>query len=562
MKKQIKIRFWGIIFISILCFSSCTWEKEYKQAALRSLQPDTDLILVPFPYNIFDKDARESITLSHYSQEELKQILLEHDLSWEELKQTWGWDEKEQHFEKEVNYTSHYTNYPYDINIPLWIYGPKWFRNGVYSDKIFQQHIPSIYSKILQYDFANKLDLKDYDKIFRITHAKPEIIVTLVVDQGGEQLYKAHPNAFPFLKSFKNETAFFKNARVAHLEAHTAVGHAAIGTGSFPKDMRTFSNEVYTWEEGKMQARTVYQGENSSLDLSNFRTLSLADAWDRDNKNKPIIISQCYAARASIGMAGHGLEIPSFLNNENVPDKDFVYWENNKSLHWDTYEKAYSVPQISKGIDFYDFYLSKKENLQSSFVAANRLDFTKQMHGFQASEFQVLLDGETFRNTLEKELILTENYKDGVTDLAYVTLKATDAVGHMYGWESQESEKILAATDREIRKIFDFLRSYYGESFILIVTADHGAAPMPEVSQGQFLTHEAFFQELGELLPEKERQHLSIVKWVTHSHLSLNREVMSQFQITEDQVVEKIKSIETKSKPFFRRVWNRKDLGL
>jgi hypothetical protein len=53
-------------------FSSCSWEESYKNAAKRSLQPDTDLILVPYPYNIFDKEVRESITLSHYTQEELK----------------------------------------------------------------------------------------------------------------------------------------------------------------------------------------------------------------------------------------------------------------------------------------------------------------------------------------------------------------------------------------------------------------------------------------------------------------------------------------------------------
>jgi len=560
MGKKSSNRIVTFIIIFLFLLSSCSWEENYKSSAKRSLQPDTDLILVPYPYNIFDKHVRESITLSHYTQEEIKEILLEHDLSWEELKLTWGWDEKEEHFEREVNYTSHYTNYSYDINIPIWIYGPKWFQSGIYSDQIFQQVIPSIYSHVLNYNFENYLTLEKYEKIFKKTNFVPEIIVTIVVDQGGEQLYKAHPNAFPFLKQLKTDSVYFKNARVGHLEAHTAVGHAAIGTGSFPREMGTFSNEIYTWKDGKVSARTVYQGKDNSLNLAELKTLTLADAWDRDNNNLPVIISQCYAARASIGMAGHGVDLPlKFLGKQN-PDKDFVYWEDNKTLRWNTYDKSYDIPRSIRDIDFFNFYRNNQNKIKSNFSAKDRLDFISKIHHFQASEFQVLLDGETFRSSMENEIILPNKDKDGITDLAYVTFKATDAVGHMYGWESSEADKILRATDQEIRKIFDFLRSHYGDSFLLLVTADHGAAPMPEVSNASFLTHEQFFQNLSELLPEKERENVSVVKWITHSHLSLDRDVMSKFNVSEAQVIEKIKSIQLNNKPFFRKVWTRNDL--
>ncbi len=562
---MMKIKTSNLIVIIVYALTtlsiSCNWERSYKEAAKRSLQPDTDLILVPYPFNIFDKEARESITLSHYTKQEIKEILLEHDLSWEDLQKSWGWDEKDEHFEKEVNYTSHYTNYSYDINIPIWIYGPKWFHNGIYSDLIYQQHIPSIYSRILKYNFLNSMSLADYEKIFRTETEKPEIIVTIVIDQGGDQLYKAHPNAFPFLKNLKSESVFFKNARVGHLEAHTAVGHAAIGTGSFPNQMHSFSNEVYTWKEGKVVSTPVYQGTNGDLDLENLKSLSLADVWDRENNNLPVIISQCYAARASIGMAGHGLQIPKMLTSINPPDKDFVYWENSKTLRWDTYNKAFELPTKTKQIEFYEYYVNKKAEVNSVFRAENKIEFLKKIHGFQASEFQVMLDGETFRNNIENEIINTKYFKDGKTDLVYLTLKATDAVGHLYGWESQESDKILRSTDLEVRKIFDFLRSYYGDSFIMLVTADHGAAPMPEISKASFLTHENFFEELASLLPQMERKNQSLVKWVTHSHLSLNKDVMTKYGISEEIIIEKIKSIKLDNKPFFRKVWRRDDLN-
>jgi len=556
IKKYLKV----IILFSFILFSTCSWENEYKAAARRSLQPDTDLILVPYPHNIFDKEARESITLSHYSQDELKEILIEHEISWEELKDTWGWDENLKQFEKEVNYTSHYTHYPYDTNIPIWIYGPKWIKPGTYPDSIFQQHIPSIYAKILKFDFKNKIDTKDYNKIFTKNTTKPEIIVTIVVDQGGDQLYKAHPNSSPFLTSLKSSSAYFTKAKVAHLEAHTAVGHAAIGTGSFPKEMGTFSNEVYYYNNGSVNERKAYETLDKKINLNEMKTLSFADEWDRKNKNLPVVVSQCYAARASIGMAGHGSLIPEQISNENLPDQDFVYWENTNTLRWDTYTKAYSLPETLNNLDLYQFYIEKNKILNSEFKVKDRLDLIKKMHHFQASEYQVLLDGETFRTVVNNEIISKPFFNDGVTDLAFVTLKATDAVGHLYGWESKESENILGATDMEIRKIFDFLRSNYEDKFLLVVTADHGAAPMPEVSNASFLTHQKFFEYMGELLPKEFRKDKTVVKWITHSHMNLNREVMSEFNISEKDIIQKLKELTINNKPFFRRIWTRSDI--
>ncbi|WP_411824221.1 alkaline phosphatase family protein [Leptospira sp. 'Mane'] len=548
-----------ILSIFSLC-TSCTWESEYKEAAKRSLQPDTDLILVPHPFNIFDKHSRESITLSHYTQEEIKNILKEYNLSWEELRDSWKWNEEEQSFEKEVNYTSHYTQYSYDTNIPIWIYGPKWFYNGVYADKIHQQHIASLLSKVLNFSFSNLLDIQYLSKIFKTNSEKPKIIVTIVVDQGGQQLYSAHPNSFPFLKDLKNKSVYFKNGRVGHLEAHTAVGHAAIGTGAYPIHTRAFSNEIYSWSKGTIDVHQVYQGIGDKINLDELKVASLADEWDLYQNNEPIVISQCYAARASIGMAGHGKDFRFGKDSSLKPDADFVYWENTKDLKWDTYLNAFLVPDVVKKFNLYDFYKEKEKITNSSFKAKDRLEFLQKIHFFQASEYQVLLDGESIRSAIQKEILDKRRHLDDKTDLVYVTLKATDAVGHLYGWESEEARKILSVTDKEIETIFGFLKDNFQDDFVLVVTADHGAAPMPEVSNASFLSHDQFFEELSILLPKEVREEKSIVRWVTHSHISLNREVMKEYSITEDQVIEKLENIQVNSKPFFRKIWKRNDL--
>lgn len=563
VKTRVKDKFLIVLCIVIyFILAGCKWEKDYKRAAFLSMQPDTDLILAPYPFNIFDREARDAITLSHYSKEEIKNILADHELSWDSLNTQWQLDTEEENFTKEVNYTSHYTQYPYDTEIPIWIYGPKWFQNGVYSDEIFQQHIPSLYGKILNFGFSNQLSVSAFQKIFKDSNVKPEIIVTIVVDQGGKQLYKAHKGAYPFLESLSSNSVYFKKAKVVHLESHTAVGHMAIGTGAFPKDSQVFSNEIYTFSEGKVHHRPVYQGLNNSFDLSELHSASFSDEWDLSQNNEPVIISQCYANRAAVGMAGHGKEYKDGSNQKTLisPDADFVYWQDVKNLNWSTYPNAFEKPLAAQKYNLYQFYQTHKANIQTHFEAKNPIDFLSKIHHFQGSEFQVKMDGALFRDTIEETILKPNKHKDGKTDLAYLTLKATDAVGHLYGWETKEAEQVLLSTDNEIKIIFEFLKANYGDNFILLVTADHGAAPMPEISNGLFLTHEEFFNSVNELLPESERKKSSLVKWVTHSQLSLNRDLMKSYNVTEEEIIQKILSIEVKQRKFFRKIWKREEI--
>lgn len=555
-------RMYGLIIGLLFILFGCGWEEDYKRAAFLSMQNDTDLILAPYPFNIFDREARDAITLSHYSKEEIKNILEDHDLSWEELKTQWQLDAEEENFSKEVNYTSHYTQYFYDTEIPIWIYGPKWIRNGQYSDPINQQHIPSIYGRILDFKFTNTLDTSYLDKIFQNQNVKPEIIVTVVVDQGGRQLYKAHKGSYPFLEGLKNNSAYFKKAKVGHLESHTAVGHMAIGTGAFPKDSKIFSNEIYSYADGKVLHRPVYQGANKDWDLSELAVPSFSDEWDLFKNNEPVIISQCYAARASVGMAGHGkLFSPSTKNKDSLPsDFDYVYWQDIKNLSWSSYANAFLTPKSAQKYNLYKFYLDNKNQISTHFEAKDAIELMAKIHHFQGSEFQVKMDGALFRDTVSETILNTKKDKDGITDLAYVTLKATDAVGHLYGWESKEAEQVLKATDKEIQTIFQFLKDNFGDNFVMVVTADHGAAPMPEISNGLFLSHEQFFGAVNELLPESERNKQSLIKWVAHSQLSFDREIMKKFNVSEEEIINKILSIQVNQKKFFRKVWRRKEI--
>ena len=106
------------------------------------------------------------------------------------------------------------------------------------------------------------------------------------------------------------------------------------------------------------------------------------------------------------------------------------------------------------------------------------------------------LEGELIRAVVQQEIIGKKKHNDGATDLVYVSFKSADAVGHHFGYHSLEARETLAEIDNQIGKIEDFLRQNYGEDFVLVLTADHGCAPLSEITGGARLTVEEVITEI------------------------------------------------------------------
>jgi arylsulfatase A-like enzyme len=74
----------------------------------------------------------------------------------------------------------------------------------------------------------------------------------------------------------------------------------------------------------------------------------------------------------------------------------------------------------------------------------------------------------------------------GTTDLLTISFSSNDAVGHSYGPDSPEARLVSIGVDRTLGRLFNFVDKRIGLSNVLVVmTADHGVAPVPEVLAGQ-----------------------------------------------------------------------------
>lgn len=71
----------------------------------------------------------------------------------------------------------------------------------------------------------------------------------------------------------------------------------------------------------------------------------------------------------------------------------------------------------------------------------------------------------------------------GVPDLLWLSISATDYAGHNWGPGSAEKVDLLERTSAELRSFTRLLDARLGrDGWVLAVTGDHGAAPLPEVA--------------------------------------------------------------------------------
>jgi predicted AlkP superfamily pyrophosphatase or phosphodiesterase len=170
------------------------------------------------------------------------------------------------------------------------------------------------------------------------------------------------------------------------------------------------------------------------------------------------------------------------------------------------------------------------------------------------------LEGEMVRSVVSSEIIDKNLHNDGETDLVYVTFKAVDATGHSHGWESEESGLVLKETDKQVGEIVKFLENNFNDSFLLVLTADHGAGPKMEFSGGSFYSYEALIKTIQTLLPESARLTENLVFFYTTGQISLNKDVMKKYGISTFQIKKKIESIQVDGKFFFKSVLTRSEM--
>jgi hypothetical protein len=285
------------------------------------------------------------------------------------------------------------------------------------------------------------------------------------------------------------EGADFTNAFLEHYPSVTAVGHSTMMSGATPSVSGIVGNDWYDRSLGKSVTSvddpdTQLVGGNGAGSSPHRMLvdtvgdeLKSASRAPAGTEQAPKVFGLSLKDRAAVLPAGHMANAAFWLDTTAGNFVTSTYYRKDLPP-WVADFNAKKIP---------DSYAGKTWTyLDPSAGAGHALPPLGQaLYG--------AVYGSPFGNDLleafaEAALQAEKLGQRGVTDILTVSFSSNDAVGHSYGPDSPEVHDIAVRTDRVIGQLLARVDALVGlDHTIVVLTADHGVAPLPELQQSRHL---------------------------------------------------------------------------
>ena len=373
---------------------------------------------------------------------------------------------------------THATPFDYTQDVPLLLYGPGYVRPGEYDQPITLADLAPTVGALLKFPF----DTADGDAQAQALLPEserdlPRLVVTLVWDSAGTDVLERWPDDWPYLASLRPQGAWFTHATVGASPSNTPIGHATIGTGTFPNS-HGFVDE-YIRINGRLQ-KPNENGPGFLLDPT------LADLYDLAMGNEPKIGAIATLA-AHIMMMSHGSQWGGGDRDIAVTrEKEFAETAGAESVSWNLttdMRPFYDLPQYVNDLPQLSEYVDDVDRADGALDGMWRNNDIQQLsQGFDTPA------RTPFQETLIESVIEREGFgADDVPDLLFLNYKAIDTIGHLFSADGIEMSDAVQTQDQTLEQLVDFLNATVGEGeWVMAVTADHGTQRDPETS-GAFM---------------------------------------------------------------------------
>ncbi len=316
---------------------------------------------------------------------------------------------------------------------------------------------------------------------------RPKLVLAIVIDQFRyDYLQRFRTNYTSGFKRLLDQGAVFHDAHLIHATTVTAVGHSTFLSGAPPSLSGIIGNEWY--DRASHRSVTSVFDPNSKMvggepgaPASSPRRMLVSTIGDELKMHgiESKIIGVSIKDRGAILPAGHMA--------------DGAYWYDNATNHWvtSTYYRAELPTWVQKLND---------ERIFQRYAGAKWLPFDAPndsakplctMTTGSSVRFCGSLEATPWANEMIEEFAerAVSNEKLGShsgTDILTVSFSANDYVGHAVGPDDPAVRDISIRADRLLGKLLDFLDARVGKgNTLLVLTADHGVAPVPEVNQAR-----------------------------------------------------------------------------
>ena len=331
----------------------------------------------------------------------------------------------------------------------------------------------------------------------------PKLVVVIVVDQmRGDYVARYGFQWTGGLRRIVDGGAWFRRAAYPYLTTVTCVGHATVSTGAFPRTHGIVGNSWFdreldrsvtcTWDPSRTNvsyAAPVTGGESPWR----LQTATLSDELRVQMPVPARVVTMSMKERTAIMLAGDRA--------------DAVVWFNPVAGGFVT-SSAYTsvpVPFVAEFVkanpvtaDLGRTWTRTLPDGQYLFADAGRgekpaaywtAEFphaigaragTPDAQAFEAWESSPFSDDYLGRMAIASVDALKLGQGDG-TDFLGVSFSALDLVGHDFGPASHEVQDTLVRLDRTLGRLLAHLdRTVGAGNYVVALTADHGAAPIPE----------------------------------------------------------------------------------
>ena len=302
--------------------------------------------------------------------------------------------------------------------------------------------------------------------------AKPKLVLTITIDQFRyDYLTRFRSEYHGGLDRLLTKGAVFTNARYEHFPTVTAVGHSTIMSGATPSVSGIISNEWY--ERGEQRSVSSVFDDTTSLlggkpgPGSSPARLLVSTVGDElkiadDGKSKVIGIS--LKDRSAILPAGH-------MANAS-------YWFDNTTGNF--VSSSYYFEDLPGWVK--DFNASRPADRYQGRQFGKKImpDAGDKLY---AAIVPTPFGNELLESFIERTMQAEQLGQHDTPDVLAVSFSSNDYVGHDLGPDSDEMHEITVDTDRLLDKFFVFIdRSVGLQNVIVVLTADHGVAPVPETN--------------------------------------------------------------------------------
>jgi arylsulfatase A-like enzyme len=332
----------------------------------------------------------------------------------------------------------------------------------------------------------------------------PKLVLAIAVDQFRyDYLTRFRADYSGGFKTLLTQGAVFTNARYEHVPTVTAIGHSTFLSGATPSMSGIIGNDWYDRASGKKvtsvtDASVQLLGGSENPTGSSPRRMLVSTLGDEmkivDPRTRVIGVS--LKDRSAILPAGH------MANG--------AYWFDNNSGSF--VSSTYYFPDLPDWVKAFnashpaDRYAGKQWNAKT-FVAAG----PKLYASLPASPW----GNELIEEFAERAMQSEQMGRGPQTDLLAVSFSSNDYVGHAVGPDDPAVRDMATRTDKLIAKLFAFIDQQVGmRNVVVVLTADHGVAPVPEVNQKRKMPGGRLAGDPGDVVQQVLTAKYGEAKWV------------------------------------------------